>query len=160
MSVNLSSAVQIIQNTSDVLKVYVPPNYPGGVLFFLLTIVSATIAIKSYGLKSQIVWGIASIVLVLFMLNYWTYHGNITLSRTAQTFTFEERTLYYNHTQIYPLNALSEAIVKPGRYQNRMLALLMSSGQQLSVGEWYSSRGGIFQAAHAINAFLADNTQR
>ena len=97
---------------------------------------------------------------MLFALDFCAYHGTITLSGPTRTFTLEERSFYYKHTNSYPLNSLEQAIVKAGRSQNREVALLMSSGEEISVGDGYSSRGGQFQAANAINAFLARNAQK
>lgn len=155
------SAVQIVQNTSDNLMVYFPPNYFGGIGLLLIALICVVITVKSYDLTKYL-FATLSPIMVFLALDLFAYHGTIILSRPTQTFTLEERSIYYKHTYSYPLGSLEQAIVKAGRDHNREMALLMSSGQEIALGGWdaYSSRRGMFQAAHAINAFLARNAQR
>lgn len=156
MLMSISAAVQIVQNTSDSLEIYFPPNYLGALWLCILTFFMLLLTFKTPG-RLRYLFAAASLVCVFFALDFSAYHGRIVLSRPAQTLTLEERSFYYRHTNSYPLNSVEQAIVKAGRYQNREMALLLSSGQEIPVGNGYSSRGGEYQAANAINSFLARN---
>lgn len=160
MAISLSDTIQVIQNSPDSLRVYFPPRYPGAILLFFMTLIFILIAIKSHARSNNVFFSVAALITFFFALDFCAYHGTITLSGSTQKFTLEERSFFYKHTNSYPLNSLAQVIVKAGRNQNREVALLMSSGEEVSVGDGYSSREGQFQAANAINSFLARNAQK
>jgi uncharacterized protein (UPF0333 family) len=142
--------------------VHFPLDYIGASLLSLATLFGIFMTVVWYRQKGKISWVcvLLSLSVLLFALNTFAYRGTITLSSASQTFTLDERSFYYRHTHTYPLNSLEEAVVKAGRNQNKELTLLLSSGEEVSVGNGYSGREGMFQAAHAINAFLARNAQK
>jgi len=92
--------------------------------------------------------------MLYFLLDSCAYRGTLTLSRAAQTIRIEEHSFYYKRTNIFPLHSVERVVVKAGSSQNRELALIMTSGQEILVGNGYGSRGGLFHAADLINAFL------
>jgi len=162
MAINFPGAVQVIQNSPDSLQVHFSLDYTGAILLSVGLLFVIFMTVLSYNRRTHFFWigVLLSLAMLYAALDTCAYRGTITLSSTSQTFTLEERSFYYKHTHSYPLSSIEQAVIKAGRYQNKELALLTSSGQEISVGNGYSTRDGMFQAANAINAFLARNAQR
>jgi hypothetical protein len=162
MSINIMGTVRVVQNSPGSLQVHFPLDYLGATLLSLGTLFVIFMTVVSYNRKGKFSWIciLLSLIGLFFTLDTFAYRGTITLSSASQTFTLEERSFYYKRTHSYPLSSLEQAVVKAGRDQNKEMALLTSSGLEISVGNGYSARDGMFQAANAINAFLARNVQR
>jgi len=149
MAINFPGAVQVIQNSPDSLQVHFSLDYTGAILLSVGLLFVIFMTVLSYNRRTHFFWigVLLSLAMLYAALDTCAYRGTITLSSTSQTFTLEERSFYYKHTHSYPLSSIEQA-------------LLTSSGQEISVGNGYSTRDGMFQAANAINAFLARNAQR
>lgn len=162
MAISIPGAVQVLQNSPGNLQVHFPLDYIGAAFLSVGTLFVIFMTVVSYSRKAHFFWiGILlSLVGLFFALDACTYRGTITLSSASQTFTLQEHSFYYRRVHSYPLSSIEQAVVKAGRSQNKEMVLLTSSGQEISVGNGYSARDGMFQAANAINAFLARNAQR
>ena len=158
---SLSDAVQIVQASPDSLQVYFPPRYAGGILLLVLGVTIAGLAVKLHQTKITLILFVVMGVAFLFAgLDLCTYRANVTFSGKNQTFSYEEKTFYYRNAKTYPLSSLEEAVVKAGSTQNRKLTLLVTSQPQIPLGDGYNSRDNQFEAAQAINAFIARNARK
>jgi hypothetical protein len=52
------------------------------------------------------------------------------------------------------------AFIETGRSQNRQMAFVLDSGKNISIGDGYMSKDGFYQAANAINNFLASGAEK
>jgi len=158
---NFSDAVQIIQVSPDSLQIYLPPRYTGGLVYIVFGLLAVALAIKLHQTKFMLFLFSAVALFFLFGgLDLCTYHAHVTLSGKTQTFAYEEKTFYYRTAKTLPLSSLKEAVVRAGSTQNRQLTLLVTSQPQVPLGDGYNSRKNQFEAASAINAFIARNAQQ
>ncbi len=133
----------------------------GGVVYLVASVIMLTLAYKFHDRKLMLVlFGLMSAFFLFGGLDLCTYHATVTLSATSQTFAFEEKTFYYHTEKTFPLGSLQEAVVRSGTTQNRQLTLLVASQPMIPLGDGYNSRANQFEAAHAVNAFIARTGQR
>lgn len=156
-----SSAIQIIERTSSRLVVVDPPYYLIGIGLLATWAVSLPVVL-AIGLKYEVTrkvmpwWLLGSLPFIVGGLMLCTGKTVLTFSRETGRVSIVRSYLGFSlRPQEIPLDQAAKAVVETAR-AGRSLVLLTRSGQPIALTS-VTDREGYYEAANAINSFLARN---
>ena len=149
-----SSAIHVVQDSADQIRVVCPPNYFLGVIWILAAAV-LLLVLKVAAPREWKVPLLVSGICLLPALVVLTSHEVAVLSRTDGTLKMDQRLVFYHTRQTLPLHSVQQASVGTNEGNTHMLFFVTSSGQELGMDIGYMPRDGYYSSALAINNFLA-----
>ena len=152
-----SSAVHVVQDSAEQIRVICPPNYFLGILWILASAVLFVI-LKLVAPREWKVPLLVAGLCLLFASVILTSHEEAVLSKTEDTLKLDQRMAFYHTRQTLPLHSIQQAAVGTNEGNTHMLFFVTSSGQDISMDIGYMPRDGYYRSALAINNFLAGST--
>jgi len=151
-----SSAIHVVRDSAEQIRVICPPNYFLGMLWILASAVLFVI-LKLVGQREWKVPLLVAGLCLLFASVILTSHEEAILSKTENTLKMDQRLAFYHTRQTLPLHSIRQAAVGTNEGNTHMLFFVTSSGQDISMDIGYMPRDGYYSSALAINNFLADS---
>jgi hypothetical protein len=152
-----SSAIHVVQDSAEQMRVICPPNYFLGILWILasavLFVILKLVAPREWKVP-VLVAGLCLLVASVIL----TSHEEAVLSKTEDTLKMDQRMAFYHTRQTLPLHSIQQAAVGTNEGNTHMLFFVTSSGQDISMDIGYMPRDGYYSSALAINNFLAGST--
>jgi hypothetical protein len=154
-----SSAVQVIQDSSDQLRVIFPPNWALSrwwILFAIVWLVMAQI-FSSWSVRFKLLIPGLCLIPVLILL---TSKQIDTFSREKGTLTMEQHLAFYHTQEVFSLKSVQQAVVATDENNGHLMSYVMGSGQEFHSDIGWMKRDGYYTAATAVNNFLAEGAIR
>lgn len=149
-----SSAIHVVQDSADQIRVICPPNYFLGAIWILAAIVLLAILKLAAPREWKVPLIVAGLCLVPALVVLSSYEVAV-LSRTDGTLKMDQRLVFYHTRQMLPLHSVQQAVVGTNEGNTHMLFFVTSSGQDVSMDIGYMPRDGYYSSALAVNNFLA-----
>jgi hypothetical protein len=149
-----SSAIHVVQDSADQIRVICPPNYFLGAIWILAAIVLLAILKLAAPREWKVPLIVAGLCLVPALVVLSSYEVAV-LSRTDGTLKMDQRLVFYHTRQMLPLHSVQQAVVGTNEGNTHMLFFVTNSGQDVSMDIGYMPRDGYYSSALAVNNFLA-----
>lgn len=149
-----SSAVHVVQDSADQIRVVCPPNYFLGMIWILAAIILLAILKLAAPREWKVPLIVAGLCLLPALVVLSSYEVAV-LSRTEGTLKMDQCLVFFHTYQTLPLHSVHQAVVGTNEGNTHMLFFVTDSGQDFSIDIGYMPRDGYYSAALAINNFLA-----
>lgn len=153
-----SSAIQILESTPSRLHIYCPPNYGMAFGWFIVSMAAALLLVWTRHRAGKAVgwWWVVPIFFGSLGVFLMSTFGHVTLSSKDGSFHLNERYLFLIHRDhSYPLKDLQQAVVETNEGGTHLLNFVFGTGEEVPLGPGFMNRSGYYQAANAVNSFLA-----
>lgn len=153
-----SSAIQVLESTPTRLHIYCPPNFGLAVVWMVGSFVCALLYLwlgHQQGKKLGFWWlmPVGAACVGIFLISTF---GNVVLSTANNSFMMSERYLFIIRSEhALPLKDLQEAVVETNEGGTHLLNFVFRSGPEVPLGLGFMNRDGYYQAANAVNNFIA-----
>lgn len=153
-----SSAIQVLESTPTRLHIYCPPNFGLAIGWLIGSFLCALLYLwlgHQQGKKLGLWWLMpaAAACVGIFLLSTF---GNVVLSTANNSFLMSERYLFVIHSDhARPLKDLQQAAVETNEGGTHLLNFVFRSGAEVPLGPGFMNRDGFYQAANAVNSFIA-----
>lgn len=149
-----SSAIHVVQDSADQIRVICPPNYFLGMIWILAAVILLVVLKVAVPRAWKVPLLVAGLCLVPALVVLSSYEVAV-LSRTDGTLKMDQRLVFYHTHQMLPLRSVQQAVVGTNEGNTHMLFFVTSSGQDVSMDIGYMPRDGYYSSALAVNNFLA-----
>jgi hypothetical protein len=153
-----SSAIHVVQDSADQIRVICPPNYFLGMIWILAAVILLVVLKVAAPREWKVPLIIAGLCLVPALIVLSSYEVAV-LSRTDGTLKMDQRLVFYHTRQMLPLHSVQQAVVGTNEGNTHMLFFVTSSGQDVSMDIGYMPRDGYYSSALAVNNFLAGDAK-
>jgi hypothetical protein len=152
-----SSAIHVVQDSADQIRVICPPNYFLGMIWILAAVILLAVLKVAAPREWKVPLIVAGLCLLPALVVLSSYEVAV-LSRTDGTLKMDQRLVFYHTRQMLPLHSVQQAVVGTNEGNTHMLFFVTSSGQDVSMDIGYMPRDGYYSSALAVNTFLAGGT--
>jgi hypothetical protein len=149
-----SSAIHVVQDSADQIRVICPPNYFLGMIWILAEVILLAVLKVAAPREWKVPLIVAGLCLVPALVVLSSYEVAV-LSRTDGTLKMDQRLVFYNTRQVLPLHSVQQAVVGTNEGNTHMLFFVTNSGQNVGMDIGYMPRDGYYSSALAVNNVLA-----
>jgi hypothetical protein len=152
-----SSAVHVVQDSADQLRIIFPPNWALARWWVLFAVCWSLLGLffKPEQWRFNLVVSVLCLAPALVML---TSREIDVLSRTEGTLKMDNCFVFHHTRQTLPLKSVQQAVVATDEAGGHVLSYVMGSGQEFNTDIGWMPRDGYYTTAMAINNFLAGIT--
>lgn len=149
-----SSAIHVVQESADRIRVVCPPNYWLATIWVVTSVVMLGLGKAMAPREWKVPLIVAGLCLLpaVVLLSSWEV---AVLSRADGTLRMDQRFVFFHTRQTLPLNSIQQAVVGTNEGNTHMLFFVTTSGEDVSMDIGYMPRQGYYSSALAINNFLA-----
>jgi hypothetical protein len=151
-----SSAIHVVQDSADQIRIVCPPNYFLGMIWILAAVILFAILKLVAPREWKVPLIIGSLCLLPALVVFSSYEVAV-LSRTDGTLRMDQRFVFFHTRQTLPLHSVQQAVVGTNEGNTHMLFFVTDSGQNFGMDIGYMPRDGYYSSALAVNNFLAGN---
>ena len=150
-----SSAIHVVRDSAEQIRVVCPPNYFLGMIWILAAVILFVILKLAAPREWRVPLIIAGVCLLPALVVLSSQEVAI-LSRTDGTLRMDQRLVFYHTRQTLPLHSVQQAVIGTNEGNTHMLFFVTDSGQDFGMDIGYMPRDGYYSSALAVNNFLAE----